>query len=496
MKKFFSSIKTKWALIAAGGMLVTFSVFALLIFYSVQTILLNNERHEIKDLSDEINDRLSRQYYPLTPDVIEGTMEIPEIEIGPPVPSPKAYITDKDSYLPSVSLGREGISLSVYNPEGERIYTMGRHVDAFKAVNEFEIFELGPNELYTGYVGITPVYSRYNDQLIGYIQIHNNLATYHDLMRQMQKALIVFGILAITMSSIFGYIISKTFMKPIQRLANAMNQIKEDLTSEIRLKEDDREGELSELARSYNDMVDLMQKNIENQKEFVEDVSHELRTPVAVVEGYLKLLNRWGKEDPEVMEESIAASLQEMKRMKTLINEMLTLSRAQQVDLSAQDEIVDARKLVNQTYANFSLIYPDFDFHLDIDSDEPAWVKIGRDHLEQILIIVSENAVKYSTDRHEVRFSLAVERNIVEITIQDFGLGIAKEDQSKIFNRFYRVDKARSRERGGTGLGLSIAYNLVTGYGGTIQLDSVLNQGTNFRIRFPKAEPKKDLENE
>lgn len=485
MKKLLSSVKTKWALIAAGGMLVTFAVFAFLIFYSVQTILLNNERYEIKDLTEEIGERLSRQYYPLTSDVIEGTLEIPEIEVGPPVPSPKAYITNKDSYLPAISLGREGISVSVYNPEGERIYTMGRHIDAFEDTDEFVIFE--PNNV-SGFVGVAPVYSRYNDKLIGYIQVHNNLLTYRHLMEKIQKSVFVFALIAITLSFIFGYIISQTFTRPIQRLTSAMNDIRSDLTSDLRLEEDDRAGELAEVARSYNNMVDLMQKNIENQKEFVEDVSHELRTPVAVVEGYLTLLNRWGKEDPEVMEESISASLQEMKRMKTLINEMLTLSRAQQVDLAVQDEIVDASELVKQTQANFSLLYQDFSFPLDIDTDEPALVKVGRDHLEQILVIVTENAVKYSTDRPEVRFNVAVERNIVEIMIQDFGLGIAQEDQKKIFNRFYRVDKARSRERGGTGLGLSIAYNLVTGYGGSIQLDSVLDQGTNFRIRFPKAQ--------
>lgn len=471
-------------------MLLTFSLFAVLIFYSMQSILLNNEEHEIRDLTKEVGERLSRQYYPLTPDVIEGTMEIPEIEIGPPIPSPKAYMNDKDSYLPAISLGREGINLSVYNPDGERIYTMGRHIDFFQPVEEFEIMELDLNQENGGLVGIAPVHSRYHDKLIGYIQIHNNLSSYQELTEEMKKVLLIFGLLALTMSFIFGYIISHTFVRPINRLIGAMNEIREDPSSDLRLQEDENGEELAELARSYNNMVDLMQTNIENQKDFVEDVSHELRTPVAVVEGYLKLLNRWGKEDPEVMEESITASLQEMKRMKTLINEMLVLSRAQQVDLVAQDEVVDARQVVKQIQSNFSLIYPDFDFYLDIDRDEPAWIKVSRDHLEQILIIISENAVKYSTDRREVRFSLAVEHNGVEIAVQDFGLGIAQEDQEKIFNRFYRVDKARSRERGGTGLGLSIAYNLVTGYGGEIQLDSVINQGTNFRIRFPRAQDK------
>src|SRR5699024_5820981 len=108
-----------------------------------------------------------------------------------------------------------------------------------------------------------------------------------------------------------------------------------------------------------------------------------------------------------------------------------------------------------------------------------------RNHLEQILVILLDNAVKYSTNRKEIHISVSETLSRVQIAIQDFGEGMSQEDQQRIFNRFYRVDKARSREKGGHGLGLSIAKELLEGYKGDISVESVLGHGTVFRIQLP-----------
>ena len=138
------------------------------------------------------------------------------------------------------------------------------------------------------------------------------------------------------------------------------------------------------------------------QKHFVEDVSHELRTPVAIVEGHLKLLNRWGKDDPEVLEESLTASLAEIKRMKTLVQEMLDLSRAPQVREQYKDATTEVVATVEQIVTNFKVLYPDFTFIADIDTKKEIISPIYRNHFEQVIIILLDNAVKYSTDRKEI----------------------------------------------------------------------------------------------
>ena len=131
------------------------------------------------------------------------------------------------------------------------------------------------------------------------------------------------------------------------------------------------------------------------------------------------------------------------------------------------------------------MIHPDFVFNLDDDVDEDVNVQIYRNHFEQILIILLDNAVKYSTDRKEIHISVAQDDYAIQIAIQDFGEGIGQGDLQKIFNRFYRIDKARSRDKGGNGLGLAIAKELLDGYQGTISVESVLNHGTIFRISLP-----------
>ncbi|WP_032791182.1 sensor histidine kinase, partial [Lacticaseibacillus paracasei] len=247
-----------------------------------------------------------------------------------------------------------------------------------------------------------------------------------------------------------------------------------------------RNDELGDLVLEFNGMLDRIQRYIDQQGEFVQDVSHELRTPVAILEGHLQLLNRWGKDDPEVLAESLTASLQEVTRMKSLIQEMLDLTRADQVDIQFPNAVVDVHQTVQQVVGDFRMIHPEFTFTLDDDLEQKTFVRMYRNHLEQVMIILLDNAVKYSTDRKEIHVSMA-ENSVsgVAVAVQDFGEGIAEADRRRVFNRFYRVDKARSREKGGNGLGLSIAQQLVESYHGQIEVDSALGHGSIFRIDLP-----------
>ena len=302
--------------------------------------------------------------------------------------------------------------------------------------------------------------------------------------------LIVLEIVSLLLSSFLGFLLSSYFLKPVKILRDTMEIIRQDPQAEVHVPEITTNDELSDLAVIFNDVIDRIRMYIEQQEQFVEDVSHELRTPVAVIEGHLNMLNRWGKDDPEILDESIQASLQELVRMKSLVQEMLDLSRAEQVDVYYGNETSKAKEVTNQVFNNFKLLYPEFTFTLDDDLDSERILKIYRNHLEQILIIVLDNAVKYSTDRKEVHISVSSTLNKFEIAIQDFGEGIPDEDIDKVFNRFYRVDKARARTKGGNGLGLSIAHKLLESYKGSISVESSVGKGTIFRIFIPMVEEK------
>ena len=331
-----------------------------------------------------------------------------------------------------------------------------------------------------------PILSRNSRILIGHLQVTNRMAKLAELRKQLRTLFFQLLVVEAIISVGLAYFISRLISKPIEEIHDIIASINEENIETKRLIVPKKNDEFAVVSQQFNELLDKISFYISQQKHFVEDVSHELRTPVAIVEGHLKLLNRWGKNDPEVLEESLRASLSEIQRMKTLVQEMLDLSRAPQVKEQYKDAKTEVVSTLEQIVTNFKLLYPDFTFISDIDTHEEILSPIYRNHFEQIIIILLDNAVKYSTNRKEIIVSLSTTTGHVEIGIQDFGMGLSEEDKKKVFSRFYRVDKARSRERGGNGLGLSIAKELIEGYKGRISLTSHLNQGSVFKVKLPR----------
>ena len=330
-----------------------------------------------------------------------------------------------------------------------------------------------------------PILSRNTRVLIGHLQVTNRMAKLVELKKQLRflflQLIVMEGIVSIGLA----YFISRLISKPIEEIHDIIASINEENIETKRLIVPKKNDEFAIVSQQFNELLDKISFYISQQKHFVEDVSHELRTPVAIVEGHLKLLNRWGKDDPEVLEESLTASLSEIQRMKTLVQEMLDLSRAPQVREQYKDATTEVVATLEQIVTNFKVLYPEFTFIADIDTKKEIISPIYRNHFEQVIIILLDNAVKYSTNRKEIIVSLSPTTEAIEIGIQDFGMGLSEEDKKKVFSRFYRVDKARSRERGGNGLGLSIAKELVEGYNGKISVTSRLNQGSLFKVKLP-----------
>ena len=482
-KKESSTIRVRWTFLTMGVIFLTFIIFSFLLLNTFQRVMLNSEKEEMEELSEELVSRFSNHYYVLDEDSVVSMLEEPKIELGP-IPSPKNYIDKKEEFKPPVTLTKGGIIVKIYDDIGELIYETDQTEVQFETTDQLMVSEIkGP--VGTALSMVEPVESNYHESLLGYVQIIQTLEGYHEMTDDITSAIIIIGLVTLIFSSITSWLLINSFVKPITQLTSAMESIQKNLESDVRLSEGTQNNELSKLARTYNEMVDLMQGNITSQRQFVEDVSHELRTPVAIVEGHLKMLNRWGKDDPEVLAESIQASLTETQRMKSLVQEMLDLSRVQEIDIHYKHEQTNIVSLIEQLVGNFKMLYPNFVFTVDEDFEGDLSILMYRNHLEQVLVNVLDNAVKYSTDRKEIHISLSVSNDFVNLSIQDFGSGMEQEDLDKIFNRFYRVDKARSREKGGTGLGLPIVKELVEGYGGKVKVTSVIDQGTIFNIKLP-----------
>ncbi|ETD04587.1 histidine kinase [Lactococcus garvieae TRF1] len=245
--------------------------------------------------------------------------------------------------------------------------------------------------------------------------------------------------------------------------------------------------EIEELATVYNDMMIKLNDYVDQQKRFVSDVSHELRTPLAVLDGHLNLLNRWGKNDPEVLEESLQASIEEVSTMRTMLEEMLALARLENIDFQDEDLICDPTEVSNFLKKNFLLIHADLSLTVENNLSPGRLAHIYPNHYEQGLKILIDNAIKYSPkDRQEVKIHLEEDDKYIITTVEDHGYGISQEDLKHVFERFFRADKARNRDIGGTGLGLSIIQRIVENYDGDVSVTSVVGEGSKFTLKIPK----------
>jgi two-component system sensor histidine kinase ArlS len=324
----------------------------------------------------------------------------------------------------------------------------------------------------------------------GTIEIFNNLETIDQLSNLTLWVMLLGGAAGILLSGLGGLVLARQLLHPVQLLAETMTNVKhKGLHERVRLTSN--RDELSDLANLFNGLMDQLETSFRQQKQFVEDASHELRTPISIIEGHLKLLTRWGKQDPEILDESLAASVQEVERLKRIVQGLLQLTRTEAPVPLSEMETINLYEAVKGTVNSFSALHPDFEFQIELDDSRPLFVHMIPFHLEQILLIVLDNAVKYSFDRQYIQLSAEDEEDRVWIHIRDQGIGIPSLDLPYVFDRFYRVDKSRSHEQGGTGLGLAIAKRLVEYYGGKIIVASKENQGTTVSLCFLRGSKKK-----
>ncbi|BFH62813.1 HAMP domain-containing sensor histidine kinase [Paenibacillus azoreducens] len=320
----------------------------------------------------------------------------------------------------------------------------------------------------------------------GTIEIAINLETFDHFNDTLLWVMVIGGFLAVCISALSGWAIAKQFLRPVKALAGTIQNVKQKGLQE-RVANIENRDEISELASLFNELMDQLEVSFRQQKQFVDDASHELRTPITILEGHLNLLNRWGKDNPAVLEESLTASLLEVRRLKGLVQGLLALTRAETSSLTDHIEYIQIDAFLAKIKSRVETLYPEFSFELTLEQ-KGSLVKINPLHLEQIVFIVIENAVKYSGDSKLINITSRVKQNEVYISVQDHGIGIPPAELQYVFDRFYRVDKARNREIEGTGLGLSIAKNLIEYYHGKIKMTSVENEGTRVTLTLPAAQ--------
>ncbi|MGT2742881.1 HAMP domain-containing sensor histidine kinase [Streptococcus plurextorum] len=477
----------------AKRVIFTFSLLFFLAFLGILCLsytlttdqLLRTEENKVEQAITNVTERLSvgEEAYSLesltevlyqnamTDDILEGTDGL--------------YLLRTERDVTNMLYSNQ--DLYIYDLEGNVLFTTDAHSEGGGLSKEF-LSRSYQKDGEQGLVYEQVILSKQTGETLGYVKVFHDL-TYFYTVRNRLFFIVLGGQLIFTILVACALIrIVRHFLSPISTLHRAMTEIAdrpEDLTLRTNISTG---GEIGELSVIFDSMLDKLEEHGRLQSQFISDVSHELRTPVAVIQGHLGLLQRWGKNDPEILDESLKASYDEAHRMSVMINDMLDMVR---VKGSFEEHLKDTANVVKSAQtviSNFKVLRPDFTFKEDYEQ-EGLIAQFYANHLEQAMTIILDNAVKYSQEHKEIHLSVTQGQEAIILKIQDSGEGIGEEDLKHIFERFYRTDKSRNRvsTKAGLGIGLSILKQIVDAYSCRMTVESEVGKGTTFILYLPIA---------
>ena len=372
---------------------------------------------------------------------------------------------------------RIGVDEAIRILAGEKVQDSGIHAPG-KAVAEAM-----SGESDTDYVAYSACQMDGYQGPIGVVLFVSRVKSLMDSLDQVRMQLLrVFAVIAVA-ALVFALILSRLLTNPITAVSRTMRKMgKGDLSVRVPVK---GSGELRELAENYNTMAAQLESLDKTRNQFVSNASHELKTPVATMKILLESMIYQPDMPAEVREDFMKDMNHEIDRLTGIVTDLLVLTRMD----NSEDMKRDTVNMSELTRETIRLLTPAAEQHkqtLTEDVEEDLFLYGDRSKLSQILYNLMDNAIKYTPEKGLIHVSLKQEESSIVWHVRDNGIGIPPEDQEHIFERFYRVDKARGRETGGTGLGLSIVKQMVKMHDGTISVRSDPGKGSEFVVSFPQ----------
>jgi len=282
-----------------------------------------------------------------------------------------------------------------------------------------------------------------------------------------------------------GYILVQRALSPVDQICESAERISSQNLSQ-RLPVSQTADELQRLSLSLNHMITRLDEAFQHNRRFMADASHEMRTPLTVLRGELESLLNQRELSVEVCE-SLESILEEVQRLTMIVESLFALARLDAGEGQAKWAEVDLSRLASSTAEQMCLLAADKQIQMNCEAPEPVPVQGDRARLKQIVVNLLDNAIKYTPPGGNVTLKVATAQNKALLEVIDSGIGIPPSEQKHVFERFFRVDKARSREMGGAGLGLAIVKSICTAHGGQVDLESIEGSGSRFRIELPLA---------
>lgn len=299
-----------------------------------------------------------------------------------------------------------------------------------------------------------------------------------------ERIFLLFTIFGAVLATIMSFIFARYLVNPLERVIEATQAIaKGNYKSRVT---SSRKDEVGDLCVAVNEMASELEKMEQIRRDLVSNVAHELATPLTNIGGYLRAINDGTIEYGDEMKETLVLLESETDRLSTLVGDVRALYWVDSPKKNLELEETDLNKLIKEVVKSMKpkLDSKSLDIEMSLQENLPT-VEVDRDKFIQVVMNLLANAITYTSDAGHVAISTGTKNDEVFILVKDDGIGVSEEDLPYIFERFYRVDKSRSRKTGGTGVGLTIVKDLVEVHGGRIEVKSELGKGSEFFVYLP-----------
>src|SRR4030043_2441296 len=344
-----------------------------------------------------------------------------------------------------------------------------------------------------------------NNHVTKIVQIASSLEEVEDALNTLLIILIITVPLALMVAILGGQFLAHKALKPVDNITQTARMITSKNLNQ-RIKPPKVKDEISRLIETFNEMISRLDQSFQQTKQFSSDASHELKTPLTILKGEVEVMLR-KERTPQEYQQTLKSNLEEINRMSQIVEDLLILSKADTGDIRLNKEDISLAEILNEVVAQMDMLAKSKRLHLST-SNHHQDIHIFGDALRirELFINLIENGIKYTEEGGSIHITLKQENErliknqsdraeeekggFAKIIVSDTGIGIAREDQERIFNRFFRVDKSRSREEGGSGLGLSICKWIVEAHQGEIKVESELGKGSSFIVKLPLTPPR------
>jgi len=456
----FNSVRTRLTLWYAGVLAVSLIAFAFLVYYAAANVFYERQDESLRSTAETVASAYNQEL-----EEEQSIAKANEVVLAELVfPNRYVEVTNATGQIVAWSGNLAGQVLTI--PQQTVNDARTRSI-SFTVVNQLR-------------VAVVPLTAKKD---LGYAAVAEPLSVIDEGLRRLRRYFFAGVPLILLLASVGGYVLARKSLSPISLMDQQTRRIKADSLSS-RLDVANKRDELGGLATTINDLLVRLENSFKQQQRFVADASHELRTPLAVLRGETEV----ALAQPRSIDEykaSLNLIKDEAEQLSRIVEDLFILAR-QPFDAPAiMKERISLDRIVGECARAAQVLAARKDLKLTVNANNPLSL-IGDDELLQRMILnLLDNAVKYTPAGGEVSLDLAAHNGDARITVRDTGIGIPEKDQPHIFDRFYRVDKARSRAMGGAGLGLSIAYWIAEAHGGTISVESQPGRGSAFTVELP-----------